>query len=71
MTVKTPIKTPAKTLLKLEYLRATIEGEARFSEKHAKTLSGTAAMRREGMAVAFDEAERALRALIDELESEQ
>lgn len=71
VTAKAPNKTPAKTLLKLEYLRATIEGEARFSEKRAKRLSGTAAVRREGMAAAFDEAERVLRALIDELESEQ
>ena len=71
MTVKETIKTPAKTLLKLEYLRATIEGEARYSEKHAETLTGIAAIRREGMAVAFDKAERALQALIDELKSEQ
>jgi len=71
MTGKETIKTPAKTLLKLEYLRATIEGEARYSEKHAETLTGIAAIRREGMAVAFDKAERALQALIDELKSEQ
>jgi hypothetical protein len=71
VTAKAPNKTPAKTLLKLEYLRATIEGEARFSEKRAERLTGIASIRRQGMAVAFDEAERALRALIDELESEQ
>ena len=62
--------TDTKTLMKLEYLVATLEGEARFSEKHAKDISGTAAIRRQGMAYAYDEAAKALIDLIDDLKGE-
>ena len=62
--------TDTKTLMKLEYLLATLEGEARFSDKIAETGSGTSAIRRLGMAYAYDEAAKALIDLIDDLKGE-
>jgi len=62
--------TDNNTLMKLEYLLATLEGEARYSEKHAAGLSGTAAIRRQGMAYAYDEAAKALIDLIDGLKGD-
>jgi len=56
------------TLQKLEDLRATLESEALLCERQAASLSGTNAARKEGMADAYEEAERALRDLISELE---
>jgi hypothetical protein len=58
--------TDTNTLMKLEYLLATLEGEARHFN-HAWELSGTAAIRRQGMALAYDEAAKALIDLIDDL----
>jgi len=63
--------TNTKILLKLEYLLDTLEGEARSSEKRAWDLSGTAAIRRQGMAVAYDEAAKAVIDLIDDIKGEQ
>lgn len=77
--------TDNNTLMKLEYLLATLEGEARFSrkkgEKYVETGIGTAAkltksqrgdfaVFRSGMAYAYDEAAKALIDLINDLKGE-
>ena len=61
----------ATILLKLERLLDTLEGEARFSEKQAETGVGIPALRRLGMAYAYDEAARAVIDLIDGIKGEQ
>ena len=62
--------TDTKTLMKLECLLDTIEGEARRCEDLAMDLSGTSAISRQGMPYAYDKAARALIDLIDDLKGE-
>jgi hypothetical protein len=63
--------TNIKILLKLENLLDTLEGEARRCEDRAMDLTGTSAIRREGMAVGYDKAAQAVIHLIDEIREEQ
>jgi hypothetical protein len=58
-------------LLKLEHLLDTLEGEARRCEDRAMDLTGTAAISRAGMAVAYDKAAQAVNHLIDDIRGEQ
>jgi len=62
--------TDNNTLMKLERLLGSLEDEARFSESHAETGSGIFAIRRNGMAYAYDDAAKALIDLINDLKGE-
>ena len=63
--------TNTKILLKLEQLLDTLEGEARFCEERAEGSGQTFAIRRLGMAYAYDVAAKAVLDLIDDIEGEQ
>jgi len=63
--------TNTKILLKLEHLLDTLEGEARRCEDRAMDLTGTSAISRAGMAVAYDKAAQAVIKLIDDIRGEQ
>ena len=61
----------ATILLKLERLLDTLEGEARRCEERAMDLTGTSAISRAGMALAYDKAAQAVNNLIDDIRGEQ
>jgi hypothetical protein len=62
--------TDNNTLMKLEYLLATLEGEASLCRRMEADLKGISGVRRAGMAYAYDEAAKALIGLIDDLKGD-